>query len=275
MMKDIPNQADDPRFIEGIFNYCDRWCERCSFTSRCMLYMMEEGERDDLAAHDVNSEVFRNRLSSIFKQTQEMINGIAVEHGIDLDALNAGQNEDDESRRKWDSGDPLARSALQYISLVNEWFDNEYAGSRQLRDADAAQEKLPLVDFDARDRASQIQEAVAVIRWYEFQIAVKINRGLIREDFECHDSGQQALGASAKARMQSDSDGAAKVALIGIERSINAWARLREHLPRKAESIAPILLHLEQLRHATEQAFPKAQSFVRPGFDEAPDQFVS
>ena len=25
-------------FIVGIFNYCDRWCERCPFTSRCRLF---------------------------------------------------------------------------------------------------------------------------------------------------------------------------------------------------------------------------------------------
>jgi hypothetical protein len=25
-------------FIVGIFNYCDRWCERCEFTSRCRVF---------------------------------------------------------------------------------------------------------------------------------------------------------------------------------------------------------------------------------------------
>jgi hypothetical protein len=25
-------------FIVGIFNYCDRWCERCAFTSRCRVF---------------------------------------------------------------------------------------------------------------------------------------------------------------------------------------------------------------------------------------------
>src|SRR4030095_14146420 len=25
-------------FIVGIFNYCDRWCEACAFTSRCRLF---------------------------------------------------------------------------------------------------------------------------------------------------------------------------------------------------------------------------------------------
>ena len=24
--------------IVGIFNYCDRWCERCAFTSRCRVF---------------------------------------------------------------------------------------------------------------------------------------------------------------------------------------------------------------------------------------------
>src|SRR5215470_6210325 len=25
-------------FIVGIFNYCNRWCETCAFTSRCRLF---------------------------------------------------------------------------------------------------------------------------------------------------------------------------------------------------------------------------------------------
>ena len=25
-------------FIVGIFNYCDRWCERCPLTSRCRVF---------------------------------------------------------------------------------------------------------------------------------------------------------------------------------------------------------------------------------------------
>ena len=25
-------------FILGIFNYCDRWCQRCAFTNRCRVF---------------------------------------------------------------------------------------------------------------------------------------------------------------------------------------------------------------------------------------------
>ena len=241
-----------------------------------MLYAMEEDDRDDPDAHDINSSAFWDKLASIFKQTHEMIATMAAEQGIDLDALDDKQARDDRSRRRERTkSNPLARSAEQYVTLVNEWFEHEYPDSEELRDANPAHGDLPLVDFDAQDRASNIQDAVAVVRWYQFQIAVKIMRGLLRDNPEGDEDFEEDGEDQFESGHQSDSDGSAKVALIGMERSIGAWARLRELRPDKAESILPIMLHLEQLRRATEQAFPKAQSFVRPGFDEAPDQFVS
>ena len=32
---------DEERFISGIYNYCDRWCERCRMTQRCFLYYQD------------------------------------------------------------------------------------------------------------------------------------------------------------------------------------------------------------------------------------------
>ena len=39
--------AGDPRFIPGIYNYCDRWCEHCELTSRCLNYAMGQEEAGD------------------------------------------------------------------------------------------------------------------------------------------------------------------------------------------------------------------------------------
>jgi hypothetical protein len=266
--KEILDMADDPRFIEGIYNYCDRWCERCAFTSRCMLYAMEEEDRDDPAAHDINSAGFWNKLASIFQQTREMITELAAEQGIDLESIDRQSvaEEADQKRVKSESN-PLSQSAERYVKLVNEWFDREYPESEQEHDADPTHTDLLLVDFETQDRASNIQDAIDVIRWYQFQIAVKIVRGLMGDDpEEAHD---------LEAVRQRDSDGSVKVALIGMERSISAWGKLRELLPEKTDGIVAMILRLEQLRRSTEQAFPKANSFVRPGFDEAPNQFVS
>ena len=46
-------------FIVGVYNYCDRWCERCPLTSRCRVFAEEQrlsfetqsGTSADLAPH--------------------------------------------------------------------------------------------------------------------------------------------------------------------------------------------------------------------------------
>ena len=65
-----------------------------------------------------------------------------------------------------------------------------------------------------------------------------------------------------------DFDGSAKVALIGIDRSLAAWAGMLATLPEEEDNLYKILIHLEQLRRKTEAEFPNARSFIRPGFDE-------
>lgn len=65
-----------------------------------------------------------------------------------------------------------------------------------------------------------------------------------------------------------DSDGSAKVALIGIDRSIAGWRMMQLSLPDGADSIVPLILQLEMLRTRLEHAFPEARDFIRPGFDE-------
>ena len=68
--------------------------------------------------------------------------------------------------------------------------------------------------------------------------------------------------------MPRDSDGSAKVALLGIDRSLVAWTRMRQHFPKRADNILDILVDLERLRRLTEKTFPNARAFKRPGFDE-------
>ena len=29
------------KYIPGIYNYCDYWCERCAFTKRCRNFMTD------------------------------------------------------------------------------------------------------------------------------------------------------------------------------------------------------------------------------------------
>jgi hypothetical protein len=83
--------SENPDFISGIYNYCDRWCERCQFTSRCFLYATEQADRDldDPEVHDIRNEKFWRKLHSIFANTAELIADWAAEAGVDLDAVDA------------------------------------------------------------------------------------------------------------------------------------------------------------------------------------------
>jgi len=68
--------------------------------------------------------------------------------------------------------------------------------------------------------------------------------------------------------IQNDSNGSAKVALIGIDRSIGAWAKLYELFPDQSDTILDILLQLDRLKKKIDITFPNAQHFKRPGFDD-------
>src|SRR5260370_34382544 len=98
---------------------------------------------------------------------------------------------------------------------------------------------------------------------------------IFAETEDDEDSDEAELREALIAAATDDSDGSAKIALIAIERSVNAWRFLQSSLPEKADTIIPMLLELERLRRAAEQTFPTARDFVRPGFDEVLSEFVS
>jgi len=64
----------DPKYIPGIYNYCDRWCERCQFTSRCLNCTLVEEQFGDLQENDELNEAFWQRFSEMLQNTLAMVN---------------------------------------------------------------------------------------------------------------------------------------------------------------------------------------------------------
>ena len=69
---------EDTKHIPGIYNYCDRWCERCTFTSRCLNFEMSEEKFGDLEDVDITNEVFWQKLSETFQETLSMLKEMAA-----------------------------------------------------------------------------------------------------------------------------------------------------------------------------------------------------
>lgn len=255
----IEELANDPRFIPGIYDYCDRWCERCAFTSRCMTYAMSEEAFDSPASRDVKNEAFWSKLGDIFAATAEMVKEKAKELGIDLDAFDGDETAEpvrhihDIAREQ-----PCSRAAREYAEIVNDWFEaNKWHLERKAEELESlAQADVP--GTNPADDAVRIKDDIEVIRWYQHQIYVKLCRaaaGMLRGRFEDREDASE------------DANGSAKVALIGVERSIAAWAALLPHFSDQERAILRLLSVLQRLLSQIEAAFPAARAFLRPGFD--------
>jgi hypothetical protein len=249
---------DESHFIDGIFNYCDRWCERCPLTARCRLFAEEQEDPPGPGEQDMRNAAFWEKLGRIFEQALQQLREFAAERGIDLSKAEPPGRAAASRRRK----SVLARRALRYARWVERWFR---ARRRLFRDRGrklGRQAVLDLPGADPERAADDLRNAVAVIRWYRLQIYVKLQRAW---------SGwtDPALADETCRPFPRDADGSAKVALIGLDRSLAAWSRLREHFPEKGDEILNVLVYLERLRRGVEAAFPEARAFRRPGFDDA------
>ena len=252
--RSLTELASNPDLISGIYNYCDRWCERCPLTSRCLVYATEKEEDDSTETHDLSNEAFWRKLGTVFQETRDMIAEWAREAGVDLNKIVEDCDPAQRKRKRQQvDNHPLAQAGKKYANAASDWF----------RDLDQTIEVSDLgtsVSQSDLAHADEFEDAREVIQWYQYQIAVKTMRALSARIDE--------LDATDLTDFSRDSDGSAKVALIGIDRSIAAWRLVQLALPERGTSIVPLILQLERLRQRIEKVFPDARDFVRPGFDE-------
>ena len=246
--------------IAGIYNYCDRWCERCTFTSRCAVYENES----DLAPEqlDIKNKAFWERLGQNFVKAKDLLQKAAEQYGVDLDAV---KEEIEETQRKKERiklesrQHPLSQLTFEYSDLGRQWLKTQPGMLDRL---DNLKTELTL-GVESREGAKRetgiIKDSLAVIQWYLAFIHVKLMRALMGK--LSHEGGDEE-------EYPHDYDGSAKIALIAIERSMHAWSAIFEILPDKEDDFLRILSMLEKIKSMTRQEFPKAETFVRPGFDE-------
>jgi hypothetical protein len=237
--------ASDERFIPGIYNYCDRWCERCPQTSRCLNFSISEEEFSDPETRDIRNKAFWNKLSEIFAESLELLKEGAKKWGIDIETLDSAEDEEHiKAKDVATKNHLLCRVAKRYSQWVEDWFEGR--------------ETLFFEAVAAARGGVSFEEAIEVIRWYQYFICAKVMRA-VRGNIEEKEEGCDEF--------PSDSDGSAKIALIAIDRSIAAWAVIQHYITDGDREVINIIAFLDSLRQAVEETFPNARSFIRPGFD--------
>ena len=253
--EDVLKRAKDPKYIPGIYNYCDRWCERCAFTSRCLNFSMVEEKFGDLEKKDEMNEAFWERLSEIFEETLAMVKDMAREHGIDIESIQLADMED--TTEENGVAHLFCHLARNYERAVDKWFETQLY---PLDDREKRPNHLHLVGDEVEPQKKMIitDDAFDVVRWYQYQINIKLKRAVesVMEEVQPEPDDYPK-----------DSDGSAKVALIGIDRSLSAWGVLLERFVTSQDQIRHLIATLENIRTRVETHFPHARDFVRPGFD--------
>ena len=228
-------RARDPHLIPGIYNYCDGRCPRCSFTERCLTYL----DNQELKAQASDDRPLADTVRDSLQRTMAMIAEVARREGFDFDAadnvVSTADRELDKHRQ-----DALVVRAREYGHLA--WrIGRAVAPIAEARGDEA------------------IVEAVEMIEWFSSMISSKLYRAICG----------QAEGWERPDEAQTDVNGSAKVALIGIEESRRGWAVLMEAGRATANGVpAKAVAMLEALDAAVRERFPLVMAFVRPGFDE-------
>ena len=236
----------NPKYIRGIYNYCDAWCEKCPFTARCLNYDMRETDFVDDFEDPLFDDGLENTVPASMSEDDPGATDWARETGFEERYRMAQTYEEAELERH-----PCSQMAIAYADQAGEWLQTIYT---QLSASNILEEKAP------DSLTESLPEEVEIIAWYHLQIYVKIRRALhgLRDDLE-FDSCRN---------MPKDSDGSAKVALIGIENSIAAINILRHDEAADRWTLLQMARRLKRLQKQVETTFPNARRFVRPGFDD-------
>ncbi|MBN2634624.1 MAG: hypothetical protein JXR61_00035 [Prolixibacteraceae bacterium] len=242
--------ANNEKFIPGIYNYCDRWCERCTMTSKCLTFAHEQAMKmnsTDPETNDISNEKFWESLRLSFQVTFELLEEDAKRFGIDLNNLPDVEIKKGEEK-------PVEKRSKKYSTQMLKWLheNNEALKSKA--------EQLLFISNN-EEPALKFADAWEVVQWYSVFISAKVHRAHFELDERLEDPEDEYNLMSANL-------GSAKIALIAIDRSVSALSTMYSAMPENEDDYLKFLAQLSQIKKLMIETFPEAMSFKRPGFDE-------
>lgn len=254
--KKLKNQ-NEPGFIPGIYNYCDRWCEKCALQLRCISFVMGKRmeERGEFGGElgEMKSDEMWKRLKSIFESAYEVLQELAEERGMKVKDICIAEQIDKDF---WIGGGiPVFRKDKLYSRTE----DSDVLRICRIYEywADRCLENM----LKLADKAKEVSaDDLEIVNWYVDLMYMKMRQSLYAYTVYQEEGGSM-----------DECNGLTKVALIAIERSVAGWRNIRESYAGDTAEIGHLLVILEQLRTDIERHFPDAREFQRPGFEKCVD----
>lgn len=258
--------------ISGIYNYCDRWCEKCTYTNRCLLFKQEAEREIKHILRDENkndAEVLAKDLSDDFKEAFDHINKFMDEEDEEYEEFEKNssdfddeeEDDDDESFFKEeinDDGRPSAflKNADNPLILHSEKLFKDF-----YKYYDVLKSKYP-EELDEKNPENFLQQNLDTLGWYTPQIHVKIrmcfwNKHNLSKskDPELIEIDEEMFNVSAR------------IAFVGIENCINALNSLHQQKIAMQSETIYLLTTTRQIKEMFVEEFPTGLTYRRPYFD--------
>jgi hypothetical protein len=256
-----------PAQIIGVYNYCDRWCERCPFSDRCVVHASSRlmDERLDVAT-DPLLEHLKSRFASVREAIDRRWTGWNLPDELFVGGTASADHhrefeEMERRRERLREHHPLMREARAYEAIVHAWFDAETEGLKA--HADETARRADVDDLNTMASPSEMTElldAVAIVQHDVYLIGAKVYRAL---------DGREEMGPSigtSEDPVQNDYNGSAKVALLSLDRSESAWRIIHRWYGGSGTAVM-MADQAGALRTMVEREFPDARRYLRAGFD--------
>ncbi len=247
-------------YIEGVYNYCDRWCEKCKFTSNCLLFSQESKISTYEILHNGDTsnigEIFQKEMDK-FSESDNVFDDFEIDDNDEdffedeeFNILDDEENDDDLFQKPNHPIEDLSNEYFRLAHLLIISFDKNY------NFYSFPKEKLNDPLF------KKLHDNFEVFSWFHAFIHVKLKRALWGKN-EISKEFDEELKKISKY----DMDGTAKIAIIGINRSIHALNNLYIILPEFSNEISELLVIIGKILNLAEKEFPDHSKFIRPGFD--------
>jgi hypothetical protein len=237
---------EEKKFIPGIYNYCDRWCEHCSFRDRCFLYNKEKARMEEhiqKGEEPFDMEIVLKDVKESFTETRELISKYAQEQGIELDSLPEVEYKTVDVERH-----PLYKLAHKYMDVTHKFLKE----LRKILEAEGISlaDRIEIVASpeESIDKLKQLASWYEIIAWYHTLIPAKVYRALAKEITDDEE---------VRKFEQEDAEKSVRVAYIGLMKSMKAFDGILKWNENLEDSLLPILITAERLRKAIDKQFPE------------------
>ena len=230
--------------FEYIFLYCDHWCERCIYTANCQQFALGTISSKEWREWTQAPEQFWKNIHLSYQASQELLNNILAEKGINL----AASAPDVWEYREGEISS-LNTKAWPYVGWAKL-----YGEKVVLWEAKFSQNP------DNQELTTMVKDLQVVIRQYQHYLFAKLNR--VAQFQEYYASLEEDLESGAEILIE------IQKAILAIDRSLGAWNSLLDFQLMDSESISELMVLLLRTRFHLHNNFPEIDEQEFPTFGE-------